>query len=1850
STNATLDYATDGADFTNAITAGSGVVFTLASDVKTGSAGINHNIGTVSIGSGAPALQMNITRGPNVSSGNPRITTSTLTLSGGSGGTTIINPTTADITIPSITSVSSSKTLQLDGTSTGNQITGVIGNGANLVSLVKSGASTWTLSGANTYTGNTTVSNGSLALTGSGAILSTNITVVSGGTLDVSGVSFTLGAFQTLSGNGTINGNVTTTAGSQLLPGGAASVGKLTINNTLTLVGGETVKFDFASGTNDSVAVGTLTPTGTTTINLASLPPGGLTSGTYTLFTANTLNGSAANFTVSGAPSPSRQTFTVTYDTASSPKRVLLTVAGSAANLLWTGVAPAWDINTSFNWTNTLAGTNDIFLDGDNVSFTDLGLATSPVLNVTASPSSATFNSTGSYTLSGTGKISGAGSLTHSGSGTTTILTTNNYTGVSALNAGTVVVDSLPNGGVAGPLGASPSASANLSFNGGALRFTGASSSTDRGATLNAGGATVDVSSGASVVTVSGTVVGAGGITKVGNGTLTLSGVNTYSGPTAVSVGVLSNASATAIGDLSAVSLADSATVALNLGATEGIGSLAGGGVNGGNVNLGANRLYIGANNASTTYGGIITGTGGINKVGTGALTLNTAHTFTGNVFGNRGTLVLDNGASLNLTTWVSIGQDTNDNATLTMQGNSTLTTTSDLNAGDLGASVGTINVQDNATVTANGLFVGSANAAGSTASGTINQTGGSVTEQNTGVGFFSIGGRGPSASGVGVYNISGGTLTAAAGIRVGSQGTGTLNVSGTATVNANGGFNTARLTGSTGTANFNGGTVNTLNFASSTGVNATNNFNGSTVKPTVASTTWLQGLTRANIRNGGLILDDNSLNLTINQALLHSDITGDAATDGGLNKSGGGTLTLTAANTYTGPTVINGGTLVLTGSLGTGAVTNVSGATLTGNGIIKGPTDVQGTINPGNPNGVLTISNSLSFETGATANFTFAPGTNTTITATGALNVNGATSVTLDFNNAVPPVGYTTLIRYGTTASGVANLTVTTSNPRYTFGLTNDTAAKAVKLVVTGVPHALTWLGDGVNNYWDNVGSYSNWLSGASLDYFYDGDNVTFSTGSNTPAINLLNDMTAGSVTVNATKDFEFAGTGPLGASSGLTKSGSGTLILSVSNTYAGPAVINAGSVQVGNGSTTGTLSASAVTNNSALVFNHSDTVGMNSEITGSGSLSQISAGGVQLGGSNSYTGLTLVTNGFVFPRNPLAFGSTATGTVATNAGQIYIDQNIDVAAEPLTLGGAALRKGGGGVSALGGGITLVANSIFNVDGGATLNLTNAAGVSGSGNSLELTGPGNGSTAGPTSLGTGGITKTGSGTWTLGANNNYTGLTTLSAGTLRIVDTTVGNPASFTANQVTLGGGTLTATTNISFVGGNVGFSVTGTTGGFGVESGATLVISNDISGSGTLAKSGPGTLVLAGPNTFSGTLRVDSTSTTANDGALRITTSNAIASAASPIYSGNNNGGSSTLQLDGTAGPIGIIQGFIASCRNSGVAWINNLAGTNSLLGVVQVEVGGGTLPFQSDAGLLTVANNIQYIGGSTNGRTYQFGGTGDTLVSGVILNGDNTAPVSVSKVGSGTVTLSAANTYTNSTTVNAGTLLITGSISSTGAVSVVGGVLGGTGSINDNVTVGAGGTLAPGVGGIGTLAINGNLSIAGGLNIDVNKSVSPTNDYITVSGTLANSGTGLVNVSNLGPALAAGNSFKLFSAPVTGGGALIITNGLGAGLAWTNRLAVDGSIAVIAVASGPATNPTNITSSVTGGTTLNLSWPADHLGWVLQTQTNSRSVGLKPQTNQWFDVAGSTTITNTSYPLDKTQPTIFFRLRSP
>jgi hypothetical protein len=67
----------------------------------------------------------------------------------------------------------------------------------------------------------------------------------------------------------------------------------------------------------------------------------------------------------------------------------------------------------------------------------------------------------------------------------------------------------------------------------------------------------------------------------------------------------------------------------------------------------------------------------------------------------------------------------------------------------------------------------------------------------------------------------------------------------------------------------------------------------------------------------------------------------------------------------------------------------------------------------------------------------------------------------------------------------------------------------------------------------------------------------------------------------------------------------------------------------------------------------------------------------------------------------------------------------------------------------------------------------------------------------------------------------------------------------------------------------------------------------------------------------------------------------------------------------------------------------------------------------------------------------------------------------------------------------------------------------------------------------------------------------------------------------------------------------------------------------------------NPTNITASVSSNT-LTIAWPADHIGWILQAQTNGLSTG------QWFDLPGSDVVNAVVIPINPANTSVFYRLR--
>ena len=272
------------------------------------------------------------------------------------------------------------------------------------------------------------------------------------------------------------------------------------------------------------------------------------------------------------------------------------------------------------------------------------------------------------------------------------------------------------------------------------------------------------------------------------------------------------------------------------------------------------------------------------------------------------------------------------------------------------------------------------------------------------------------------VFQFNGGTFSASGNLSVGlGAGTGTLTLD-SGTLN-NGLEFIVGWTGD-GVFNVNDGlaNLNNLSLTNAEPFTATINFNGSLIQAknnradfietnTTTATTAITAITAitANVQAGGAKFDTNNFAITINQPLIH-DAALSATLDGGLTKSNQGTLTLTAANTYTGPTTVEGGSLLIDGdhTAATGATTVNPSAGLGGVGTINGATYADKarfpwtvadwTAAPSLSAGAVTIDGALTVVVGenALANFTEANATFTILSAS-SLTVTSPGQLTVD-------------------------------------------------------------------------------------------------------------------------------------------------------------------------------------------------------------------------------------------------------------------------------------------------------------------------------------------------------------------------------------------------------------------------------------------------------------------------------------------------------------------------------------------------------------------------------------------------------------------------------------------------------------------------------------------------------------------------------------------------------------------------------------------------------------------------------------------------------------------------------------
>lgn len=221
----------------------------------------------------------------------------------------------------------------------------------------------------------------------------------------------------------------------------------------------------------------------------------------------------------------------------------------------------------------------------------------------------------------------------------------------------------------------------------------------------------------------------------------------------------------------------------------------------------------------------------------------------------------------------------------------------------------------------------------------TVNVTAGTLTVGSASGGL--VLGR-SATTGTGYLNISGGSVNVTSSSNVIRIGAGYTNAESSGasvmTLSSTGLFDSSTSTGniqlgsglsgnttSSGTINLDGGTLATNRSIMGGSFGASIfNFNGGTLKANgTAMTLDAATLTSANVRNGGAVIDSNNFNISIAKALTHSSISGDNATDGGLTKIGLGILTLsgTAANTYTGVTLIKAGEIDLSKTTGINAI-----------------------------------------------------------------------------------------------------------------------------------------------------------------------------------------------------------------------------------------------------------------------------------------------------------------------------------------------------------------------------------------------------------------------------------------------------------------------------------------------------------------------------------------------------------------------------------------------------------------------------------------------------------------------------------------------------------------------------------------------------------------------------------------------------------------------------------------------------------------------------------------------------------------------------------------------------------------
>ncbi len=708
------------------------------------------------------------------------------------------------------------------------------------VGLNKTTSGTVILSGANTYSGTTTVSTGTLQYGANNAI-STGAVTVSGGTLDLATFTDSVGTVQLTSGSITsTTGALTSTATydmqsgtvSATLAGGVgltkSTAGTVTLSGTNTFTGVTTITAGILSVATigDGGVAGNLGQAANTASNLV------LSGGTlqYTGSTASTNR----NYTLTTATSSSIDvtTNTLTISGASTVTTGALTKIGSGTLILsgangYTGLTTV-SIGTLRYGANNAISTGAVTVSGgtlDLATFTDsvgtVQLTSGSITSTTGVLTSTTAFDMQSGTVSAI--LAGGVGLTKTTAGTVTLSGVNTYTGITTISAGTLSMATIGNGGVAGNLGAATNAAANLVLNGGTLQYTGANTSTDRNYTLNAGStSTIDVTT--NTLTISGaSTVTTGALTKTGAGTLTLSGANGYTGLTTVSDGTLQYGANNTLSS-GAVTVNGGTLAMLTFTDTVGAVTLSGGGLISGTTGVLTGTSYA---MQDGTVSAILAGAVALTKTTAGTVTLSGVNTYTGITTISAGTLSV--GTIGNGGTAGNLGQATNIAANLVLSGGTLkytgATASSDRNYTLTAATTSTVEVTNSVTLTISGASTATTGALTKTGIGTLKLSG---TNLNTGITTISAGtielGAANAISGGSNIVMNGGTFSSGSGVGFGEAATkiGTITVTENSTINLGTGNHSVIFSASNSASWTSGKTLNISGWTGTAGASGT--------------------------------------------------------------------------------------------------------------------------------------------------------------------------------------------------------------------------------------------------------------------------------------------------------------------------------------------------------------------------------------------------------------------------------------------------------------------------------------------------------------------------------------------------------------------------------------------------------------------------------------------------------------------------------------------------------------------------------------------------------------------------------------------------------------------------------------------------------------------------------------------------------------------------------------------------------------------------------------------------------------------------------------------------------------------